>query len=192
MAALDDVLKAGPLGLIGLGVFGIALPLLVPSLRPPFAAALKAGAKLFLEAELDADNALADRLVDAAVDSLLMVSEQPPGPERARKTDQAVDHFVTRARRSAHRRGFDEQDARRRYHRRLTKLDHALTRVHRDAQPSQRRVLEHASNLVKQHNEAAKRTPVPAQLHAPAMLSTTAIPVQTPAGVDAPEKGRIH
>jgi len=74
VAALEDFLKAGPLHLIGVGILALAVPIFFPALRPQFAALLKAGAKLALEAEFDADDALANRLVDAAVNALLHVS----------------------------------------------------------------------------------------------------------------------
>ena len=70
MALLDDVLKAGPVPLVGLGVVALALPYFFPALRPQFEAVFKSGAKLFLEAELGADDAIADRFVDAAVGAL--------------------------------------------------------------------------------------------------------------------------
>ena len=47
-------------------------------LRPQFVALLKAGAKLALEAEFDADEALADRLVETAVNALLRVPRRTP------------------------------------------------------------------------------------------------------------------
>src|SRR5215831_9846461 len=72
----EDFWKADALQLIGVGVVGLAVPIFFPALRPQFAALLKAGAKLALEAEFDADEALAKRLVDAAVNALLHVSTQ--------------------------------------------------------------------------------------------------------------------
>jgi hypothetical protein len=65
----EDFLKADPLMLIGVGVLGLAVPMFFPALRPQLAAVLKAGARLALEAEFDADDALADGLVDTAVNA---------------------------------------------------------------------------------------------------------------------------
>ena len=56
----EDFWNADPLQLIGVGVVGLAVPIFFPALRPQLAALLKAGAKLALEAEFDADEALAD------------------------------------------------------------------------------------------------------------------------------------
>jgi len=151
MAGFEDLMKASPLQLLGLGVVGIALPLFVPALRPQFATVVKAGAKLFFEAELDADNALADLLVDATMSSLMALAPHGFEEDGARNTDQAIRHFVNATSKASHRRGFDAEDARRRYHRRLAKLEHALSRAKREARHGQRPVLDNALRLVKEH-----------------------------------------
>src|SRR5262245_12401757 len=117
----EDFLKAHPLQLIGVGVLGLAVPIFFPSLRPQLAALLKAGAKLALEAEFDADDALADRLVDTAVNALLHVSARDSEQDLRDRSDATVNRFVAAAHASAARRGWDQQDVAHRYHKRLTK-----------------------------------------------------------------------
>ena len=153
----EDFWKTGPLQLIGVGVLGLAVPIVFPGLRPQFAALLKAGAKLALEAEFDADDALADRLVDFAVNALLKVSAQDSEKDLCDKSEAAVNRFVAAASASAARRGWDQQDVARRYHKRLVKLDHAISRAHARARAPQRAALEHASKLLRRHHVVSER-----------------------------------
>jgi len=148
----EDFLKADPLKFIGVGVLGLAVPIFFPALRPQLAALLKAGAKLALEAEFDADDALADGLVDTAVNALLRVSAQASEQDLCHRSEATVNRFVAAARASAARRGWDQQDVAHRYHKRLAKLDHAISRAHPGARPPQRTALEHASKLLKKHH----------------------------------------
>ncbi|SRR5579871_684572 len=157
MAALDDFLKAIPFRLIGLGMLGIALPIVFPALRPQFAALLKAGAKLALEAEFEADDALADRLADTAVNALLRVTLGGSEKELDHKAETAVNRFLANARSDAHRRGRDQRDVSRRYRKRIAKFDHAVSRAHHRARASQRRALEHASKVLSKHREPISR-----------------------------------
>jgi hypothetical protein len=158
----EDFLKADALQLIGVGAVGLAVPILFPALRPQFAALLKASVKLAVEAEFDADEALADALVSAAVDALLRVSPQDSENDLCRKSEATVDRFLAAAHSSAARRGWDQQDVAHRYHRRLGKLDHAISRAHPQAQAPQRAALEHASKLLRQHHVVTDRRPVDA------------------------------
>src|SRR5215468_818578 len=153
----EDFLKADPLKLIGVGVLGLAVPIFFPALRPQLAAILKAGAKLALEAEFDADDALADGLVDTAVNALMRVSSQDSEQDVCNRSEAAMNRFLAAARSSAARRGWDQQDAAHRYHKRLVKLDHAISRAHPGARPRQRTALEHASKLLKQHHAVSER-----------------------------------
>src|SRR6266446_1547347 len=152
----EDFLKADPLKLIGVGVLGLAVPILFPALRPQLAALLKAGAKLALEAEFDADDALADGLVDTAVNALTRVSAEASEQELCHRSEATVNRFLAAARTSAARRGWDQQDVAHRYHKRLVKLDHAISRAHPGA-PPQRTALEHASKLLKKHHAVSQR-----------------------------------
>src|SRR5258708_39940466 len=126
----EDFLKADPLKFIGLGVLGLPIPSFFPPLRPQLAALMKVGAKLALEAEFDADDALANGLVDTAVNALLRVSAQASEQELCQRPEATVNRFLATARASAARRGWDQQDVAHRYHKRLVKLDHAISRAH--------------------------------------------------------------
>ena len=173
MALVDDVLKAGPVPLLGLGIVALIVPYFVPALRPQFAAVLKSGAKLFLEAELGADDAIVDRYVGAAIDALFQVTAHGTEEERKEKAEAQVDRFVSRAHAGAHRRGWDEQDVERRYRRRLAKLEHALERARHRAKPGQHAALVHASDTLTRHRSKAKPSGAPAavaQRQAPAQL----------------------
>jgi hypothetical protein len=171
MAILDDVLKGGSFPLVGLGIVALAVPYFIPALRPQFAAVLKSGAKLFLEAELGADDAIVDRYVGAAIDALVQATAHGTEEERKAKAESQVNRFVSRAQAGARRRGWDEQDAERRYRRRLAKLDHALERARHRAKPGQHAALVHASDTLTRHRSKAKPSGAPpavAQRQAPA------------------------
>src|SRR5260370_34536039 len=92
-----DFLKADPLKFIGGGVLGLAIPISFPALRSQLAAMMKAGAKLALEAEFDADDALADGLVDTAVNALLHVSAQASEQELCHRSEATVNRFHERS-----------------------------------------------------------------------------------------------
>ena len=151
MALVDNVLKAAPVPLIGLGIVALALPYFFPALRPQFAAVFKSGAKLFLEAELGADDAIADRFVNATVDALFAATAHGSDEERQQKAESQINRFVNRAHARARQRGWDEADAEGRYHRRLRKLDHALERARHRADPRQRAALAHATESLARH-----------------------------------------
>jgi hypothetical protein len=161
MALIDDVLKAGPVPLLGLGIVALALPFFFPALRPQFAAVFKSGAKLFLEAELGAEEAIVDGVVDACVDALLAATADGSDEERKQKAESHIERFVSRAHASARRRGWDEQDAQWRYARRLRKMDHALERAHQSAGPRQRAALAHASEHLARHRPKPKPSSPP-------------------------------
>jgi hypothetical protein len=158
MATLDDVLKVGPV--VGMGLVALALPFFVPALRTQFAAVLKSGAKLFLEAELGADDVLTDRLVDAAVDALVQIPAHGTEEQRKENAESEVNRFVSAARAAAQRRGWDERDVERRYHRHLAKLEHTLSRARHRIHPS----LAHASESLARHRAKAKHPTAPTGL----------------------------
>ena len=153
----EDFWNADPLQLIGVGLIGVAAPILLPALRPQFVALLKAGAKLALEAEFDADDALADRLVETAVNALLQVPRQDSEKHLCERSETTVNRFLAASGASASRRGWDQQDAARRYHKRLVKFGHAISRAHARARPAQRTALDHASKLLRKHHVASER-----------------------------------
>jgi hypothetical protein len=158
--SLGDVLKSDSVPLVGLGVLGLALPFLFPALRPQFAFLVKSGAKLFLEAELGAEGALADRLVDAAIDGLMGASSHSSDEHRKEWTEHEIDRFVSAACAAAQRRGWDEQDAERRYRRHVAKLDSALSQARRRAHPSQRAALDHAHEKLAHRSAKAQQAPL--------------------------------
>jgi hypothetical protein len=149
--AIYDVLKIGPLPLVGLGLAALAVPLFVPALRPQFAGVLKAGAKLFLEAELGADDALTGRLVDAAVGALMQVTAHGSDERRKSGAERVMHRFASAARAAARRRGFNDDDIGGRYHKHFARLDHALARVRTRASGSQATALDHASKSLAVH-----------------------------------------
>jgi hypothetical protein len=153
----EDFLKADSLPLIGVGLVSLAVPIFFPALRPQFAALLKAGAKLALEAEFDADDALADGLVDTAINALLRVSPQDSEKDLCDRSEATVNRFLGAASASAARRGWDQQDVAHRYHKRLVKLDHAISRAHPRARARQRTALDHASKLLRKHRAISER-----------------------------------
>ena len=133
---LEDVLEigeAGPLPLVGVGVLTLVLPFYVPSLRPELGGILKASVKLFLEAELGADNQLTDELVDRSVDALLRSMPEITDQERHSHTERELERFFSRARAAAHRRGFNREDAKRRYKKHLDRMERTLTHRQRRA-----------------------------------------------------------
>jgi hypothetical protein len=151
MPSFADLLKTDSVPLVGLGILGLALPFLFPALRPQFAMLAKSSAKLFLEAEIGADSALTDRLVDAAVDALVGASSHGSDEHRKEHAEREIDRFVAAASAAAERRGWDEQDTKRRYHRHLAKLDSALSHARHRAHPSQRTALDHAHDMLTRH-----------------------------------------
>jgi hypothetical protein len=163
VAAPEDFFKADPLQLIGVGVLGLAVPIFFPALRPPFAALLKAGAKLALEAEFDADDVLADQLVDTAINSLLHVTPQDSEKDLHHRSEATLNRFLSAAHASAARRGWDAQDVAHRYRKRLSKLDRAISRAHRRARAPQRTALENASKLLGRHHVESESLPVDAR-----------------------------
>jgi len=183
----EDFLKADPLRLIGMGVLGLAVPIFFPAMRPQLAAILKAGAKLALEAEFDADDALADGLVDTAVNALMRVSSQDSEQDLCNRSEAAVNRFLATARASAVRRGWDQQDVAHRYHKRLVKLHHAISRAHPGARPRQRTALEHASKVLKQHHAASERRVVDAPRGS--LTPSAAKPDQSNGRSQSPPKG---
>ena len=119
-------------------------------------AVLKAGAKLFLEAELEADDAVAEALVDAFIDGLLQAISAGSEEERKRAADDQIERFASRARRRAHRRGWNERDAKARYHHYMKKFERGIARAHHRAGPAQHAALAHASRRIAEHRTQAE------------------------------------
>src|SRR5262249_41806945 len=94
--------------------------------------------------------------------ALLHVSARDSEQDLRDRSDATVNRFVAAAHASAARRGWDQQDVAHRYHKRLTKLDHAISRAHPRARAPQRTTLEHASRLLKKHHAVSERRVVDA------------------------------
>ena len=154
---LEDILEigeTGPLPFVGIGLVTVAAPYLLPSLRPQMGWLLKASAKLFLEAQLGADDELTDRLVDASVDCLMRIVPLGTEDERRRRADHQLDHFFAKARAASHRRGHGHDDARRRYHKHLSKMERALKSKRERARPEHKGAFDHAIHRVSNERRA--------------------------------------
>lgn len=139
---LLEIGEAGPLAAVGVGVAAVVVPAFVPSLREPAAQVLKSSIRLFLDAELGADNALTDRLVDTSMDRLMKTVSDHRANRRERG-GHALDRFFHRARAASNRRGFSREDADRRFRKHLSKMQNALQSKHRKASPREQEILEH-------------------------------------------------
>ncbi|MBV8919882.1 hypothetical protein [Bradyrhizobium sp.] len=162
---LLEIGETGPLPFVGMGLVTLAVPYVMPSLRPQMASLLKASARLFLEAELGADNALTDRLVDASVDALMSIAPQTTKDEREHRTDRELDRFFVRARAGAHRRGFDHADAARRYHKHLSRFERALKSAQERAGSGHQQTFDRALHRIAHerltHASAERRADYP-------------------------------
>jgi hypothetical protein len=94
---------------VGVGLLVVAAAYFVSSLRPQISELVKGSVKLYLEAELDADSELTDRLVDTSVDALMRIVPHGTEVERQRHADHELDRFFSKARAAAHRRGFNSR-----------------------------------------------------------------------------------
>lgn len=148
---LEDILEigeAGPLPFVGIGLLTVAAPYFMPSLRPQMGELLKASARLLLEAELGADNELTDRLVDTSVDCFMRIMPHGTKDERHRRADHELDRFFSKARAASHRRGFGPEDARRRYHKHLSRMERALKSKRERAGPEHKQAFDHAIHRI--------------------------------------------
>jgi hypothetical protein len=125
MAIGEDVLKAAPGPAVAVGLAILAIPVLFPMLRPSWAAALKAGAKLFLEAEAGAEGEIIDGLAESAIAELADAVANLPPEERDRSTGAILGAYKSRARQRARRLGWSERDRQARYHRHIDRLRRA-------------------------------------------------------------------
>ncbi len=115
MARLEDVLKNHPAELLGLGAL-LAAPLVIPSIRPQWAAVTKEVVKLFLEAEFDAHGDLIESLAGTTVEQLVGILSSPPA-EREQKAARIAARFEKKARRRANRWGRNDGERQIRYRR---------------------------------------------------------------------------
>jgi hypothetical protein len=149
---LQDILEigeVGPLPFVGIGLLTtVAAPFFMPSLRPQVGELLKAAVRLLLEAELGADNELTDRLVDTSVDCFMRIMPHGTKDERRRQADHELDRFFSKARAASHRRGFGHEDARRRYHKHLSRMERALKSKRERAGLGHKQAFDHAIHRI--------------------------------------------
>jgi len=122
MAIVEDLAKGNRIPLLGIGLLVIMVPFAFPSLRPAWAGMIKTGAKLYLEAEGDVDDAIMDRLAQNAVDLISDAIAGHPSEERSKAVAGIVDNYRKKARARADRHGRDEHGRKARYHRHLSRL----------------------------------------------------------------------
>jgi hypothetical protein len=125
MAIGEDVLKVAPGPALAVGLAIVTIPVLFPMLRPGWAAALKVGAKLFLEAEAGAEGVIIDGLAESAIAELADAVANLPPEARNRSTAAIVRAYKSRARERARRLGWSERDSEARYHRHIDRLHRA-------------------------------------------------------------------
>jgi hypothetical protein len=135
MAAMEDVVKNNLPIVLGLGLT-FAVPVVFPSLRPQWAAAIKTGLKIYLEAGAEVESDLVDSLAEAAVDQLAAAIARPADDHES-KVAKVVSTYKAKARSRAERWGRSEEGRRKRYDRHIAKLRHEISR-RRDAEPGDR------------------------------------------------------
>jgi hypothetical protein len=153
-----EIGEVGPLPAVGIGLLAVAVPYFVPRLRQPLGLVLKASAKLFLEAELGADNELTDRLVDQSVDALMRAIPGEGKAERKHRADRELDRFFSKAHAAAHRRSFDHQDGRRRYHKHLSRMEASLKRRQQRAGAEEGAMIDQALRRVANERHTNRTT----------------------------------
>jgi hypothetical protein len=151
MPLLADVWKSGPLTVLGIGAFVLAVPAIFPALRPQWAKAVKAGVTFFLEAEFESDNAIVDQLVDAAIDSLLAATASGTETERKQAAERELHRFRHKARRRASRKAWDDADRDARYARYMEKLDLRMHRARKRRNGAHGAALDHAKATLAKH-----------------------------------------
>jgi hypothetical protein len=134
MAIGEDVLKAAPGPALATGLAILTISMLFPMLRPRWGAALKVGAKLFLEAEAGAEGVIIDGLAESAIADLADAVANFPPEARDRSTAAIVRAYKSRAGERARRLGWNERDREARYRRHVDRLQRAA--VHRSGRSS--------------------------------------------------------
>jgi hypothetical protein len=71
-----------------------------------------------------------------------------PAELQRQHTDRELDRFLSKAHAGAHRRGFNREDARRRYHRHLLAIERALKQKQERAGTEHGRVFAHALDRI--------------------------------------------
>jgi hypothetical protein len=149
MAALENPLEGNLVTIATIGAAALALPLLLPRLVPSLRAALLSGAKLIVEAEAEAEGGLIAKLAENAVNVLLQ-SLTAPGDDHQRRhrAREAVRRFEETARARSRRFAWDEEDAKQRYRRHISRFRHALDQARAQQSPQRRELLDDVAGLL--------------------------------------------
>ncbi len=127
MSLVERALK-NPGPVVGVGLLVLAFPTLFPSLRPQWAFAVKAGAKLFFEAEADAEGDLIDHLAERAIDELADAIARSKPEERDSEVAGVLSRYEDKARRRSQRLGWSEKDRAARFDRHMSVLRRGIAR----------------------------------------------------------------
>jgi hypothetical protein len=143
---LEDLTKPNLVTIAGVAALSLALPALVPSLRPVVVSALKIGMALLREADGEAESELIQSLVSATMREIareLSGSAEPP--EQRAAVRRRIGHFKRQAQARAQRWAADDHAANRCYRRHVTKLHAALNAEKRQVGPRRQQLIEDAS-----------------------------------------------
>src|SRR5437763_210681 len=111
MAFAEDALKGDPVAAVALGLLALAVPMLVPEMRPALWPMLKSAAGLFVEAEFGAEGSIMEQLADTAIDEVLGAARtKGSDAEKKDRVRKGIDRFSRRARNRASRKAGDESD----------------------------------------------------------------------------------
>lgn len=128
MAIIENILESDATTAVGVGILVLAFPFVFPNLRVQWAEAVKAGVKLFVEAEGDAEGDIIDRLVDATVDDIVADLSHGHGTEAERRQagTSRIEQFNSTAQARSRRYGWNAQDQAARYRRHIERLQTAM------------------------------------------------------------------
>ncbi|MEZ0167806.1 hypothetical protein [Microvirga sp. TS319] len=156
MAFVENILKTHPGPILGLGLVALAVPVVLPSLRPQWATAVKAGAKLFFDAEGGAEGDIISHIAEKAIDQLADAVAHGTPKER----DDAVAGIITayegKARARSNRLGWGERDCQARYERHLSCLRRAVSRRHVAASGEPRKAWERIATRLDDKSQAER------------------------------------
>lgn len=144
----EGVLPVEPAGAVAFGLLALAAPMLMPGRRLELRPLLKSAAKLFVEAEFEADGAIIASLADAAVDALLEAATDRDPAETKRRIEHKVQRYTRRAQGRAARMGRDEADRQVRYRRHLRTLRDRLAFERNRRAGRKREAINHAMALL--------------------------------------------
>ena len=150
MALVDDLLKGNPVAALGLGAAALAVPILFPSVRPQWAAAVKGGAKIFLEAEGGAEGDIIDNLAEKAIDQLADAMSRDTPEERKQASATVIANYKRRARTRADRFGRNGKDRDARFERHMARLRRKISHRHAKASRNEGAHWAHVEGLISE------------------------------------------